>query len=142
MVKFIILATIIYLYIIYDINALINRTASTACIDETNKSQIIYIGGDKLFGDNFTAVFNIATQQWESSPGAIAPIGIQSYSATLLNNDSILYIGGQPGGDADTLSYPLLDKLAIYNINNDSWSVISTSGNIPPSRYDHGAVFV
>ncbi|CAG8773285.1 7938_t:CDS:1, partial [Racocetra fulgida] len=44
------------------------------------------------------------------SPGSMAPIGVVGYSATLLNNASILYIGGQPGGDVNTLPYALLDK--------------------------------
>ncbi|CAG8788587.1 6470_t:CDS:2, partial [Gigaspora rosea] len=108
------------------------RTASTACIYGEDKNRIIYIGGANMVGDNFTAIFDITNQQWntlnlnwtEFSPGPVAPIGIQGYSATL-------YIGGQPGGD-----------LSMYNINNDSWSIVTTSGDIPPSRYDHGAVFI
>ncbi|CAG8851477.1 27491_t:CDS:2, partial [Racocetra persica] len=61
---------------------------------------------------NFTAAERKLTQ-W-----------VQGYSATLLNNESILFIGGQPGGDPSTLSYPLLDKLSMYNINNDTWITV------------------
>ncbi|CAG8696950.1 9924_t:CDS:2 [Gigaspora margarita] len=78
----------------------------------------------------------------EFSPGPVAPIGVQSYRAILLNNASILYIGGQPGSDVPTLPYSSFDKLSMYNINNSTWSLITTSGNIPPSRYDHGAVYI
>ncbi|KAF0552260.1 galactose oxidase [Gigaspora margarita] len=166
------------------------RTSSTACTYGEDKNRIIYIGGSKIVGDNFTAIFDITNQQWstpktsknfttnrlliqcvvsnndiyvygglknindmikldalnlnwtEFSPGPVAPIGVQGYSATLINNSSILYIGGQPGGDVQTLPYSSFDKLSIYNINNVSWSIVTTSGDIPPSRYDHGAVFI
>ncbi|RIB28965.1 hypothetical protein C2G38_2137058 [Gigaspora rosea] len=64
----------------------------------------------------------------EFSPGPVAPIGVQSYRAILLNNTFILYIGGQPGGDVPILPYSSFDK--------------TTTGNIPPSRYDHGAVYI
>ncbi|CAG8508261.1 38171_t:CDS:2 [Gigaspora margarita] len=152
------------------------RTSSTACTYGEDKNRIIYIGGSKIVGDNFTAIFDITNQQWstpktsknfttnrlliqcivsnndiyvygglknindmikldalnlnwtEFSPGPVAPIGVQGYSATLINNSSILYIGGQPGGDVQTLPYSSFDK--------------TTSGDIPPSRYDHGAVFI
>ncbi|CAG8820425.1 5850_t:CDS:2, partial [Racocetra persica] len=59
----------------------------------------------------------------------MAPIGLLGYSATLLNNASILYIGGRlhPGSFVD-ISYLLMDK--------------TTSGNIPYSRSDHGSVFI
>ncbi|KAF0552267.1 kelch repeat protein [Gigaspora margarita] len=60
----------------------------------------------------------------EFSPGPVAPIGVQSYRAILLNNASILYIGGQPGGDVPTLPYSSFDKLSMYNINNSTWSLI------------------
>ncbi|CAG8498984.1 16921_t:CDS:2, partial [Gigaspora rosea] len=60
----------------------------------------------------------------EFSPGPVAPIGVEGYSATLINNISILYIGGQPGDDVQTLPYSSFDKLSIYNINNDSWSIV------------------
>ncbi|CAG8522912.1 25174_t:CDS:2 [Gigaspora margarita] len=73
----------------------------------------------------------------EFPPGLLAPIGVQGYRAILLNNASILYIGGQPGGDVQTLPYSSFDKLSMYNINNGTWSLVATSGDIPPSRYDH-----
>ncbi|CAG8553023.1 8811_t:CDS:2, partial [Gigaspora rosea] len=139
------------------------RTSSTACIYGKNMNQIVYIGGDAIVGDNFTTVYDITTQQWsipktsasfilnrkliqcvvsEDDIYVYAPIGVQSYRAILLNNTFILYIGGQPGGDVPILPYSSFDKLSMYNINNSTWSLITTTGNIPPSRYDHGAVYI
>ncbi|CAG8779747.1 42862_t:CDS:2 [Gigaspora margarita] len=148
------------------------RTASTVCIYGKDTNKIIYIGGTNIVGDNFTTVFDTTTQQWsplkvstnftrrliqcvvsendvyvfggdpkhpnqghiikldtvtiawtELNPGP-APIGgVQSYSAILLNNATILYIGGKRGSGVKTFSK-------------------TTSGDIPPSRSDHGAVFI
>ncbi|RHZ44157.1 hypothetical protein Glove_756g13 [Diversispora epigaea] len=74
-------------------------------------------------------------------PGLMAPIGLMAYTATLLNNTRILYIGGRHGS-ITTISYLLLDKLPMYNIDDNTWSIVSTSGNIPFPRYDHGTVFI
>ncbi|CAG8648574.1 11315_t:CDS:2, partial [Racocetra persica] len=60
------------------------------------------------------------------STETMAPIGVESYSAILLNNSSILYIGGQ-SDSINGFLYASLDK--------------STSGDIPSPRSDHGAVY-
>ncbi|CAG8543652.1 7021_t:CDS:2 [Gigaspora margarita] len=148
------------------------RTASTICIYGKYKDKIIYIGGTNIVGDNFTTVFDTTTQQWsplkvstnftrrliqwvvsendvyvfggdpnhpnqdhiikldtvtiawtELNPGPVPIGGVQAYSAILLNNATILYIGGKRGSGVKTFSQ-------------------TTSGDIPPSRYDHGAVFI
>ncbi|CAG8581427.1 13459_t:CDS:2, partial [Dentiscutata heterogama] len=110
--------------------------------------QCVVSGNDVYVYGGFENIYDMiildtSNANWtELSAGPVAPIGIQSYSAILFNNSSILYIGGQPGGDVQTLPYSSFDKLSIYNINNSTWSLIATSGDIPPSRYDHGAVYI
>ncbi|CAG8538914.1 18660_t:CDS:2, partial [Gigaspora rosea] len=98
------------------------RTASTACIYDKDKNRIIYIGGANMVETILLPYLTLQTNNgvhqkhtlnlnWtEFSPGPVAPIGIQSYSATLINNISILYIGGQPGGDVQILPYSSFDK--------------------------------
>ncbi|CAG8830311.1 7069_t:CDS:2, partial [Gigaspora margarita] len=105
------------------ISGRIMRTFSTACISEINKGQIIYFSGkDIATSGNFTAVERKSAQciasgneiyiysgyddlfnmikldalnlKWSMYyPGLIASIGLLGYSATLLNNASILYMG-------------------------------------------------
>ncbi|RIB02899.1 hypothetical protein C2G38_2255318 [Gigaspora rosea] len=104
-----------------------------------SENDVYVFGGDPAHPNKDHIIkLDAVTIAWaELNPGP-APIGgVQSYSAILLNNDTILYIGGQRGSGVKTFS-----QLSVYNINNNSWSQITTSGDIPPSRYDHGAVFI
>ncbi|CAG8787081.1 3501_t:CDS:2, partial [Cetraspora pellucida] len=98
------------------------------CITSGN-SIYIYGGYDDLFNmvklDTSDSNFVWSTYY----AGMIAPLGLVGYSATLINNASILYIGGRLYANSWVdLSYNLLDK--------------NTSGNIPYSRSNHGAVFI
>ncbi|KAF0552264.1 galactose oxidase [Gigaspora margarita] len=138
---------------IFDIKNQQWSTPKTAKIFTTNRRLIqcvvsnndIYVYGGLNNINNMNDMIKLDTLNlnWtEFSPGPVASTGVQSYSATLLNNTSILYIGGRLDGDNQTIPYSLFDKLSIYNINYDSWSTVTTSGDIPPSRYDHGAVFI
>ncbi|CAG8540511.1 9732_t:CDS:2 [Gigaspora margarita] len=123
---------------IFDIKSQQWSTPKTAKNFTTNRRLIqcvvsnndIYVYGG-FTGNNINDMIKLGTLNlnWtEFSPGPVAPTGVQSYSATLLNNTSILYIGGRQGGDEQTIPYSLFDK--------------TISGDIPPLRYDHGAVFI
>ncbi|CAG8513784.1 6738_t:CDS:2, partial [Dentiscutata heterogama] len=65
---------------------------------------------------------------------------IQAYGVALLDNTSILYIGGSPGDTANITLEKI--KVKLYNITTDSMIPISTTGNIPSLRFDHGAIFI
>ncbi|CAG8530679.1 4711_t:CDS:2 [Dentiscutata heterogama] len=121
---------------VYDITAQQWSELKTAKSFTTNRKSIqcivsgnsIYVYGGVANHNDIIKLDTLTITWTELYPGP-APIGgIQGYSAILLNNLSILYIGGQPGGNVRTLPYPLFDQ--------------NTSGNIPPSRYDHSAVFI
>ncbi|CAG8706971.1 30170_t:CDS:2, partial [Racocetra persica] len=76
--------------------------------------------------------------------GIMAPAIPRGYSATLLNDTSILYIGGCINIRTinPIFTYNSLDKLPLYNMNDNTWGVVFTSGNIPLPRCDHGTVFI
>ncbi|CAG8639365.1 11883_t:CDS:2, partial [Cetraspora pellucida] len=101
----------------------------------------VYGGGNSVFSMMKLDVSNFV---WSTLPGIMAPLASEGYSATLLNNASILYIGGgQYLRTANPeFSYLSMDKLPLYNINDNTWSLVVTSGSIPSPRIDHGAVFI
>ncbi|CAG8752438.1 3810_t:CDS:2 [Cetraspora pellucida] len=75
----------------------------------------IYVYGGNIGQTNMTRLDTLSLTWTEFSSGILAPVGVQDYTAILLNNESILYIGGQQGGDVTTLSYPLLDQEIFLN---------------------------
>ncbi|CAG8682901.1 2865_t:CDS:2, partial [Cetraspora pellucida] len=94
------------------------------CITSGN-SIYIYGGFDDLF-----SIVKLDTSDsnfvWSIYyAGMIAPLGLMGYSATLINNASILYIGGRLHFNSLVdLSYNSLDKLPMYNIDNNIWSLV------------------
>ncbi|CAG8797565.1 22899_t:CDS:2, partial [Gigaspora rosea] len=90
-------------------------------------NKIYFYGGVSesfILSDFFTSMFQNRSQKttyrqcrgyiiynWTKLyPGPIPIEEIQGYSVILLNNLSILYIGGQPGGNVRTLPYSLFDQ--------------------------------
>ncbi|CAJ0829314.1 12116_t:CDS:2 [Entrophospora sp. SA101] len=67
----------------------------------------------------FSSVMNILdtkTLKWKVGSSINIPPGRFDYTATLLPNGNIVYIGGVSGEVVDLL------KLPLYNINDDTWS--------------------
>ncbi|RIB04855.1 hypothetical protein C2G38_2148819 [Gigaspora rosea] len=100
----------------------------------------VYGGNDDLFS---MIRLNVSNLIWSTFSGIMVPFVPVGYSATLLNDTSILYIGGGTNlRSGANFSYLSLDKLPLYNINDNTWSLVPTSGSIPSPRIDHGAVFI
>ncbi|PKK60912.1 galactose oxidase [Rhizophagus irregularis] len=59
-----------------------------------------------------------------------APSGRSLYGATLLSDNTIIYMGGH----TDIEQLLTLNPVYLYNTINDSWSTKTTSGNIPSGR--------
>ncbi|CAG8534503.1 9470_t:CDS:2 [Diversispora eburnea] len=111
----------------------------TQCVVSGDR-MYIYGGYENLFSMVKLDVLNLAWSIFY--PGLMAPIGLFGNGAILLNNTHILYIGGNSVRYGATISYLLLDKLPMYNIDDNTWSIVPTSGNIPSARYHHGTVFI
>ncbi|CAG8796837.1 18214_t:CDS:2, partial [Racocetra fulgida] len=90
----------------------LTRTSGTACINGSNKNRIIFIGGPAMVGNNFSSIYDITTKSWSNIPTPanfnatviqyiLSEDIIYIYgglaNAVLLNNTSILYIGGRLG---------------------------------------------
>ncbi|CAG8803075.1 45448_t:CDS:2, partial [Gigaspora margarita] len=84
----------------------------------SSKNGIYVYGG---FGVNDMIRSNVSNLIWSTFSGTLAPSVPVGYSATSLNDTSILYIGG--GGSS-------LDKLPLYNINDNTWSFSSQYNQI------------
>ncbi|KAF0449647.1 galactose oxidase [Gigaspora margarita] len=133
------------------------RNGATACADETT---IYYIGGCHCGGlvskfdtislqcsepTNFGSIPREEMQFVQCAilgHNIICLCGAQLYSATLLN-DSILCIGGKFGSvyACQTNSNQEL-PISIFNINNNTWRIITTSGQIPTKKCDHASVYI
>ncbi|CAG8692768.1 15184_t:CDS:2, partial [Dentiscutata erythropus] len=72
-------------------------------------------------------IFDTLKLTWTQGSNVNAPTPRADFTATLLNNGLIIYIGG----DVDMF------KIPIYNTNNDSWSTMIADGNelSPRSRF-------
>ncbi|KAF0384721.1 galactose oxidase [Gigaspora margarita] len=109
------------------------------CVSSRNKIYV-YGGNDDVLSMIRLDVSNLI---WSTFSGIMAPFVPVGYSATLLNDTSILYIGGGTNlRSGAKFSYLSLDKLPLYNINDNTWSLVAASGIIPSPRIDHGAVFI
>ncbi|CAG8749627.1 37574_t:CDS:2, partial [Gigaspora margarita] len=96
------------------------------CVSSRNG---IYVYGGDGGGELSMIRLNVSNLIWSTFSGTLAPPTPVGYSATLLNDTSILYIGGGTNlRFGAQFSYPSLDK--------------ATSGIIPSPRIDHGAVFI
>ncbi|CAG8756061.1 6395_t:CDS:2, partial [Gigaspora rosea] len=81
-----------------------------------------------------------------TSLSAMNKLDTLKLSAILLN-ESILFIGGTNQLAFNGLNCPnktsnLMEKLPLYNINNNTWSSVKTFGEIPLERCGHSSVFV
>ncbi|RIB18464.1 hypothetical protein C2G38_1346290 [Gigaspora rosea] len=79
---------------------------------------------------------------WSTFTSSLIYSGTQNYSATLLN-DSILYIGGTFGSydGCQTNSNQEL-PISIFNINDNTWRIVTTSGQIPTRKCHHASVYI
>ncbi|RHZ82104.1 hypothetical protein Glove_114g198 [Diversispora epigaea] len=121
----------------------IRRRDMQAVID--NKGNIYMFGGYNEFNNTLTffrdmIIFNILTYTYSNEKIYNNPPNICGYTATLLQNGSIVYIGG-------IIRKELLvqiEFITIYDINKDSWNYITATRFINSSyiedRYYHSAV--
>ncbi|KAF0371050.1 galactose oxidase [Gigaspora margarita] len=101
---------------------------------------IIYIYG------GFTAhkmnILDTSKLFWSTFTSSLIYSGTQYYSATLLN-DSIIYIGGAfstLGGCQINSNQEL--PISIFNINDNTWRTVTTSGQIPTRKCRHASVYI
>ncbi|POG79679.1 hypothetical protein GLOIN_2v1524946, partial [Rhizophagus irregularis DAOM 181602=DAOM 197198] len=79
-------------------------------------------------------IFDTISLTWSKGPIENAPLPRISYTATLLSNGIIVYIGG-------TEIYLIdINQLSLYDTKVDLWSSMTARGAILENRYSHSAV--
>ncbi|CAG8590570.1 24020_t:CDS:2 [Gigaspora rosea] len=117
-----------------------------------DSSNIYMFGGlsGPLTGSQNTTWFNdmnildIKSLSWL----IVVPSGIDlpppqaDFTATILNNGMIVYIGGRQATNAygSEISYKQMNKIWTYDTKKSFWNLIVTSGTIPGVRTGHSAV--
>ncbi|RHZ88859.1 hypothetical protein Glove_21g268 [Diversispora epigaea] len=118
----------------------IRRRNVQAVID--NKGNMYIFGGGYLF-DNYTEffndmiIFNTITLTYSNGSTINGPPSMFGYTATLLPNGIIMYIGGRTAVST-TIS---IKNITMYDVNDDSWNyTIAKSQNVIEDRSYHSAV--
>ncbi|KAF0533028.1 galactose oxidase [Gigaspora margarita] len=101
----------------------------------------IYIYGG--FGVNKMNVLDTLQLYWSTFSSTLTYSGLQGYIVTLLNNNLILYIGG--GFNSPSICQSNSNNelpVSIYNISDNSWSMVTTSGQVPSGKCHYSSVYI
>ncbi|GBB98156.1 hypothetical protein RclHR1_03150019 [Rhizophagus clarus] len=115
------------------------KIKTQAVVDSTGK---MYIFGGSTSPDLDNSLVNdmsiLDTVNWSWSTGTQngAPDARSDYSATILNNGVIVYIGGSNLNNR----YVPMSQINTYDTNSATWANIVSTGDIPSPRGGHSAV--
>ncbi|POG78882.1 hypothetical protein GLOIN_2v1532937 [Rhizophagus irregularis DAOM 181602=DAOM 197198] len=79
-------------------------------------------------------VFDTISLTWSTGSTINAPSPRLSYTATLLSNGIIVFIGGIETNDVD------INQLALYDTKVNKWSLMTARGVTLENRNSHSAV--
>ncbi|CAG8762518.1 373_t:CDS:2, partial [Gigaspora rosea] len=100
----------------------------------------IYIYGG--YAVNKMNILDTSKLFWSTFTSSLIYSGTQYYSATLLN-DSILYIGGKFHSlDGCQTNSNQEQPISIFNTNDNTWRIVTTSVQIPTRKCDHASVYI
>ncbi|CAG8605503.1 14825_t:CDS:2, partial [Dentiscutata erythropus] len=106
-----------------------NKHTRSVCDFKTGK---MYMFSGSLNTVNASMdIFDTKSLTWGVGNLIGAPSGRFDYTVTLLPNGKIVYIGGVDSSGA---------VIPLYNINDDTWSSMSTTGYLPTPRGHHSSV--
>ncbi|KAF0413128.1 galactose oxidase [Gigaspora margarita] len=121
------------------------KTGATACADETT---IYYIGGTHSGG--LVSKFDTISLQW-SEPTTSGSIPTSPYErpgeemklvqCVTLGHKIYIYGASSTFGGCQTNSNQEL-PISIYNTNDNTWRIVTTSGQIPTRKCNHASVYI
>ncbi|CAG8661985.1 19967_t:CDS:2 [Cetraspora pellucida] len=103
------------------------------------------VSGDMIYvfsgnAENKMTILNTSSLTLSSLSYAGAPAALVRYSATLLPNGDIFYIGGRYYSNFNI--FGSMGTIPTFNINNNTWRTTVTSGQIPVPQAGHTATFI
>ncbi|KAF0549489.1 galactose oxidase [Gigaspora margarita] len=123
-----------------------SRNEIQAVID--NNGKIFIFGGNDYFDSTTTPIFNyyndintldITTMTWSTQTQPQSVFSFYGYTATLLPNGLIVYIGGTRGSNISTSSDNIV-QIQVFDTKSYTWSTKPVSGSTITSRRYHSAV--
>ncbi|KAF0549475.1 galactose oxidase [Gigaspora margarita] len=120
-----------------------SRNEIQAVID--NNGKIFIFGGTNYISLTSTPIFDfyndintldITTMTWSTQTQSQSALPNTAYTATLLPNGLIVYIGGRNGSNSDTN----IAQIQVFDTKLYTWSTKSASGSTIASRLHHSAV--
>ncbi|KAF0549465.1 galactose oxidase [Gigaspora margarita] len=121
---------------------MITRNEIQAVID--NNGKIFIFGGDnynsstKLYYNDMN-ILDITIMTWSTLTKSQPALTYFDYTATLLPNGLIVYIGGF-GGSSTSVGLNNISQIQIFDTKSYTWSAKLTSGSTIASRVFHSAV--
>ncbi|PKK60369.1 hypothetical protein RhiirC2_856887 [Rhizophagus irregularis] len=119
------------------------RSGLTGIINNDGRMYLWSGGNDTVYVTNEMLVLDTINLSWSKGSIINAPIPRNGYSATLLPNNKIIYMGGD--NDYTITYFPntlninkgtalTLSEIYIYDMINDNWDTKVASGKIPSNR--------
>ncbi|GES94598.1 hypothetical protein GLOIN_2v1836615 [Rhizophagus clarus] len=111
--------------------------------DKTGKFYVFGGVADQEIGSKTIVVFNdlnildTNSLTWSKGSTINAPLPRSDYTATLLPNGIIVFIGGLEGNDFHDVD---INQLALYDTTIDKWSIMTARGVTLDNRNAHSAV--
>ncbi|KAF0538918.1 galactose oxidase [Gigaspora margarita] len=123
-------------------SSFITRNEIQAVIDNNGKIFIFsgrdYNNSTKHFYNDMN-ILDITTMTWSTLIQSQSPMTHTLYTATLLPNGLIVYIGGESGSSLN-ISLTDMAQIQIFDTKSYTWSIKSASGSTIASRVSHSAV--
>ncbi|PKY40935.1 galactose oxidase [Rhizophagus irregularis] len=123
-----------------------NRRLINGVINNENGKFYVFGGSNDYFaGANYGRalndmnIFDTISLTWSKGTIENAPLPRISYTATLLSNGIIVYIGGTEIYLNKSRSFDI-NQLSLYDTKVDLWSSMRARGAILENRYSHSAV--
>ncbi|KAF0476404.1 galactose oxidase [Gigaspora margarita] len=123
-------------------SSFLSRNEIQAVID--NSGKMFMFGGTNVNSTlptfyNDMNILDINTMTWSTQTSSSSLLSYVDYSATLLPNGIIVYIGGR-GGSSSSVTSVTMSQILIFDTQSYSWSTKVISGAYVGARNGHSAV--
>jgi hypothetical protein len=128
---------------VYNSSSPSNRWESAIAYDSSNGVVVLY-GGGEVNGNQYngvlpvndTWIYNVSSNKWTNKTQSFGPPALYGHAMVYedLNKTVVLF-----GGYAPSIGYT--SGMYRYNVSNDTWTVVSVTGNKPSARTRHAMAY-